>query len=102
MSPINGYNPNAFNSGSGSFPRPPIPHHAWSGTSNGSDQSQYSAGSGGQRYSLQDPGRRGSGEGDKRREEDRRRKEKDEKGPQTFAEMGFVSKPVEDDGCVIA
>ena len=22
-------------------------------------------------------------------------------GPQTFAEMGFVSKPVEDDGCLI-
>ncbi|RXK39952.1 hypothetical protein M231_02747 [Tremella mesenterica] len=31
------------------------------------------------------------------REIERERKE----GPQTFAEMGFVSKPVEDDGCVV-
>ncbi|XAO24195.1 hypothetical protein I312_102989 [Cryptococcus bacillisporus CA1280] len=28
-------------------------------------------------------------------------KREKEKGPQTFAEMGFVSKPVEEDGCII-
>lgn len=28
-------------------------------------------------------------------------KKEKEKGPQTFAEMGFVSKPVEEDSCVI-
>lgn len=28
-------------------------------------------------------------------------KKEKEKGPQTFAEMGFVSKPVEEDGCII-
>lgn len=28
-------------------------------------------------------------------------KKEKEKGPQTFAEMGFVSKPVEEDGCIV-
>lgn len=101
MSPGIAYAPNAYSS-TGSFPRPPIPHHAWSGVSNGSDQSQISTGSGGMRYTLQDPGWGSLPEQERRREEERRRREKDERGPQTFAEMGFVSKPVEDEGCVIA
>ncbi|KAK4687125.1 uncharacterized protein P7C73_g2982, partial [Tremellales sp. Uapishka_1] len=48
-------------------------------------------------YSLQDPPRRPSAGSGKEDEEPKRRPA----GPQTFAEMGFVSKPVEEDGCVI-
>jgi hypothetical protein len=94
---------------SGSFPRPPIPYQGWNGYS---DTPQ--AGSGQRRgsgYTLQDtsaatplvgtgplPAAGRPGEDRRRAEEERRRKEKE---PQTFAEMGFQSKPVEDEGCTI-
>jgi hypothetical protein len=94
---------------SGSFPRPPIPYQGWNGYSDtpqaGSGQIRSSG------YTLQDPGAAsplvGTGsfvaagrtdEDGRRAEGDRRRKEKE---PQTFAEMGFQSKPVEDEGCTI-
>ena len=90
---------------SGSFPRPPIPHQAWNGFP---DASQTNSGERrGSGYSLQDPGMRGepntgqamSADEDRRRAEVERRKK--EKEPKTFAEMGFQSKPVEDEGCVV-
>ena len=64
-----------------SFPRPPIPHHAFSSGSTDTTGSLPSI-------------------SDNRRREEAARK-KMESGPQTFADMGFVSKPVEDEGCVI-
>lgn len=112
----------AMMSGStGSFPRPPIPHHAFTaGPAGGGPGARYPIGIGEQarRYSLQDNGppppvvptgpglmpgaggRRGSR--DERGEAASNQKElKIDQGPQTFAEMGFVSKPVEADSCVI-
>jgi len=80
----------AFAPNNGSFPRPPIPHHAWSGDQAPQDQRRGS----GDRRGSQD-------EEQKRLEAERRRREKEDKGPQTFAEMGFASKPVQDEGCCI-
>ena len=79
-----------FGLNNGSFPRPPIPHHAWSGA-----QSPLAPrGGSGERRDSPDAEQ-------KRLEAERRRREREDKGPQTFAEMGFASKPVEDEGCCI-
>ena len=68
------------------FPsRPTIPHHAFSsGTSDVS-----SASSGNYPYPCQPS------------QPEQPRRTSEAKGPQTFAEMGFVSKPVQDEGCAI-
>ena len=93
MSPSPGpYHPAMFSSGS--FPRPPIPHQAWGeGQPNSLPGPRIDG-----KYSLQDNGPTGNGGGVRRVEN--RQKRKDD-GPATFAEMGFVSKPVEDEGCTV-
>jgi hypothetical protein len=79
-----------------SFPnRPPIPHQAFSIStreSEGDLSMSFPIDGGGQerRGSAQSAGSSAGGVGSDKG-----------KGPQTFAEMGFVSKPVQDEGCLI-
>lgn len=85
---------------SGSFPRPPIPHHAFtdsltSSTASVIGEAPRRASQPALNYALQDSGAVNIPRNDVRRPS------KEDQGPQTFAEMGFISKPVQEEGCIV-